>query len=335
MSSDRLRDNFQELLRTFHKWPTSTIEKSVLVQILQEFQQNNPELKNIYYDVSSPIISHHVSNHKNNEYSCIDAYETSLNQFSAPTNFTQTSIPNEILHTKKERSLSSSNNTLVKEGELTVRKSSTVLSPLVKKGGFKTVRGELSYACRDKEKIVHLSVYQKGKSQNMIHTFVLDNTCSFVYGSKKEFEFKHSSGIEYFTTETGTANSWIDALSETVSDQIEEIYENPDALDSTSIPTTLEYLTETPVRVPPRPTQFSSGVLPKNIYVCLYDYHPTTGDSHELSFNRGDLLYIINTDGPNFYIGRQFTFHSQGHFPNPIGLVFKDYIRSAYEKVHS
>lgn len=86
--------------------------------------------------------------------------------------------------------------------------------------------------------------------------------------------------------------------------------------------------------MPPRPTQFSSGVLPENIYVCLYDHHSATGDSHELEFDQGDLLYIINTDGPNFYIGRQFTFHSEGHFPHPIGFVFKDYIRPAYEKVH-
>ena len=109
----------------FHKWPTPTIEKGVLFQILQEFQENNPELKNIYHDASLPFISPHISTHNNNEYSCIDAFDASLNRFSAPNTEKypiQPPIPNEVLHTKKERSLSSSNNILVKEGELTVRK---------------------------------------------------------------------------------------------------------------------------------------------------------------------------------------------------------------------
>jgi hypothetical protein len=56
-------------------------------------------------------------------------------------------------------------------------------------------------------------------------------------------------------------------------------------------------------------------------------------NSHELEFNCGDLLYIIDTDAPNFYVGHRLILPLTNHNNNPKGLVFKDYITPAYEKV--
>jgi hypothetical protein len=95
----------------------------------------------------------------------------------------------------------------------------------------------------------------------------------------------------------------------------------------------LEHIPGTPVRPPPRPSRPTHFISPENIYVCLYDHYPSTDDFHELEFNCGDLLCIINTDGSNFYIGYKLTLPLNSHSPSTIGLVFKDYIRPAYEKV--
>jgi hypothetical protein len=90
---------------------------------------------------------------------------------------------------------------------------------------------------------------------------------------------------------------------------------------------------ETPTRPPPRPLLPTNPISPDNIYVCLYDHYSTSNDAHELAFNRGDLLYIINTDGPNFYVGHRLIFPLNNHCQTPKGLVYKNYITPAYEKV--
>ncbi|UJR35785.1 hypothetical protein I4U23_028533 [Adineta vaga] len=304
--------------------------------MLEEFCHKNPELQNVYDDASFTNATHHVDD---DDYSFDNGSGTVLSSSVAPNtkiNPNNQPITNEILHTKKERSLSSSNNILVKLGDLTVRKGSAILSLLLKKHGYKTnVYGELSYSYHSNEKLVYLTIYQNRKNRKTIHTFILDNTCSFLRENKREFRFEHSSAIEYFTTETGTADSWIEAFSKTVNgDHIEEVYEILDESISTSTSSTSNYDDETsPVRPPPRPTRTPNPILPENIYVCLYDHYSTTSDSRELGFNRGDLLYIINTDGPNFYIARQLTLPIHDHYQNPIGLVYKDYIRPAYEKI--
>jgi len=90
---------------------------------------------------------------------------------------------------------------------------------------------------------------------------------------------------------------------------------------------------ETPIRPPPRPLLPTNSISPENIYVCLYDHYSTSNDSHELEFKCGDLLYIINTNGPNFYVGHRLTLPLNNHCQTSKGLVFKDYIKPAYEKV--
>lgn len=76
-----------------------------------------------------------------------------------------------------------------------------------------------------------------------------------------------------------------------------------------------------------------SSILAENIYVCLYDHRDVANGPYELTFHRGDLLYIVNTDDANFYIGRQLTFPLDGPPSNPAGLVFKEYITPAYERI--
>ncbi|CAF5134810.1 unnamed protein product, partial [Rotaria sp. Silwood1] len=135
-----------------------------------------------------------------------------------------------------------------------------------------------------------------------------------------------------FTTETGTADTWISSLRETLSrENANEIYENPDEITITSVkPSCSEPILDIPKRPPPRPI---NSISPENIYVCLYDHCRTTNDSYELEFNCGDLLYIINKDGPTFYIGHQLKLPLNNYEQSPIGLVYKNYIRPAYEKV--
>ena len=93
----------------------------------------------------------------------------------------------------------------------------------------------------------------------------------------------------------------------------------------------MEYPSETPTRPPPRSILLKSSLLPEKIYVCLYD-HLSKNNSYELEFKCGDLLYIMNQDGKDFYIGRQLKFPLNNHYQSPLGFVYKDYITHAYEK---
>ncbi|CAF4107056.1 unnamed protein product [Rotaria magnacalcarata] len=92
-----------------------------------------------------------------------------------------------------------------------------------------------------------------------------------------------------------------------------------------------EYLPKIPKRLPLRP---ENSVSLDKIYVCLYNHDATTTeDSHELEFQCGDLLYIINTDGPNFYVGFKYEIRPPTDKKPRIGLVFKDYITPVFEKI--
>lgn len=129
----------------------------------------------------------------------------------------------------------------------------------------------------------------------------------------------------------------------------EDEYENPAELLSTSVNllhkalvhillrifqgSSFDSILDTPARPPPRPILPTNSISPENIYVCLYDHRPLTSNSYELEFNCGDLLYIINTDGPNFYVGHRLILPLNTHGHNPKGLVFKDYITPAYERI--
>ncbi|CAF2378390.1 unnamed protein product [Rotaria sp. Silwood2] len=303
MSTNTLNENFQKFLKTIYDWPESTIEKNVLIHMLEKLCHQNSELENIYQEVSIPCIDHQSSNHNTDENSLVESIEISTKQ-PVVQNVLQPLIYincpptiNEDFNVKKLSNPSSNtlpNNTLVKEGDLTVRKGSTILSPLLKKHGSKTiVYCELSYTYCNNEKIVYLVVYENRKSRKPLHKFIIDLNCTFVGESKRDFQYKHDSGIEKKSS-------------------------------------CFEHVTDVPKRPPPR---LINSILPENIYVCLYDNYSTTNDSHELEFKCGDLLYIINKDGPNFYIGRQLKLPLNNYEQTPIGLVYKGYIRSAYEKV--
>lgn len=103
--------------------------------------------------------------------------------------------------------------------------------------------------------------------------------------------------------------------------------ENPSSTETTK--------SSEPIRPPPRPAaRQPKQILPSNIFVCLYDHFSTTKNTNELEFSRGDLLYIVNRDGPEFYVGHKLTSLSQTDCRAPLGLVFKDFIQPAYEKIH-
>jgi hypothetical protein len=78
-----------------------------------------------------------------------------------------------------------------------------------------------------------------------------------------------------------------------------------------------------------------NNLSPQLIYVCLYDHRSSNNAENELEFSRGDLLYIINTDGPNFYVGHRLILPWLPASRPRIGLVFKDYIQAAYERTTS
>ena len=89
---------------------------------------------------------------------------------------------------------------------------------------------------------------------------------------------------------------------------------------------------ETPAIPPPRPPVPTNTISPEQIYVCLYNHRPAS-KSNELGFNCGDLLYIVDTSGPNFYIGHRLSLPLTNSNQTRKGLVFKDFITPAYEKV--
>ncbi|CAF1044615.1 unnamed protein product [Rotaria sordida] len=337
MSTNTLNENFQNFLKTIYDWPESTIEKNILIQMLEKLCHQNPELEHIYQEPSIPQIDHQFLNHDDDDSYVVEQTEVHIKppivqNVIKPLYYVNCqSIINEDSIVKKVTN-PSSNNTLVKEGNLTVRKGSTILSPLLKKNGSKTiVYCELSYTYCNNEKIIYLVFYENRKSRKTLHKFIIDLHCSFIYENKRDFQFKHDSGTEKFTTETGIADTWISSLNNVLPQKnVNEIYENPDELTDTSKPSCFEQILDVPKRPPPRPI---SSILPENIYVCLYDHYSTTNESYELEFNCGDLLYIINRDGPNFYIGHQLKFPLNNHEQTRLGLVYKNYISPAYEKV--
>lgn len=230
---------------------------------------------------------------------------------------------------------------VVKEGELKVRKGSTILHPLIKKNGYKfSVYAELAYELFDNEKLIYLIIYQSRKTRKTIYKFLVDDTCSLICETKRDFIFQHNSVSEKFTTETGVADTWMAALYEIfrqspkVNDnkKDEDIYEDPDEI-ALSLSSSFETVHKIPNRPPPRPNLPTNSISPEKIFVCLYDHHPTDSASHELEFKCGDLLYILNTDGPNFYVGHRLVLPFNEHNQPPKGLVYREYIANAYEKV--
>ncbi|CAF4533237.1 unnamed protein product [Rotaria sp. Silwood1] len=342
MSTNTLNENFHKFLKTIYDWPQSTINKNVLIQMLEKLCHENSDLEHIYQEVLAPQLDQQSSNHNIDENSLVQPTEMHTKQPAVqnvvkPSNFSncQATI-NEDSHVEKVSNPLLNivpSNKLVKEGNLTVRKGSTILSPLLKKHGSKTiVYCELSYEYCHNEKIVYLVVYENRKSRKFLYKFIIDLNCTFVYENKRDFQYKHDSGIEKFTIETGTADTWISSVREALSrENANEIYENPDEITITSVkPSCSEPILDIPKRPPPRPI---NSISPENIYVCLYGHCRTTNDSYELEFNCGDLLYIINKDGPTFYIGHQLKLPLNNYEQSPIGLVYKNYIRPAYEKV--
>ncbi|CAF3581106.1 unnamed protein product [Rotaria socialis] len=132
----------------------------------------------------------------------------------------------------------------------------------------------------------------------------------------------HGSEIEYFTIVDDVANTWITSLDRIFNRQSSDVDENrSESDDDRSIPK----------RLPPRP---ENSVSLDKIYVCLYNHDATTTeDSHELEFQCGDLLYIINTDGPNVYVGFKYEIRPSTDKTPRIGLAFKDYITPVFEKI--
>jgi len=94
-----------------------------------------------------------------------------------------------------------------------------------------------------------------------------------------------------------------------------------------------EVVQSMPARPPPRPILPTNSISPEKIFVCLYDHHPTSSDPRELEFKCGDLLYIVNTDGPNFYVGHRLTLPFNEHNQPSKGLVYREFIANAYEKL--
>lgn len=96
----------------------------------------------------------------------------------------------------------------------------------------------------------------------------------------------------------------------------------------------MDKIVDTPLRPPPRPARRINTISPEQIYVCLYDHSSTDKATNELQFHRGDLLYLINTEGPNFYVGHKLTLPWDPHNRPSLGLVHREYIRPAYEKAY-
>jgi hypothetical protein len=94
----------------------------------------------------------------------------------------------------------------------------------------------------------------------------------------------------------------------------------------------MDKVVDTPLRPAPRPARRINTISPEQIYVCLYDHSSTSKTANELQFNRGDLLYLINTEGPNFYVGHKLTLPWDPQRQPSLGLVYREYIRPAYEK---
>lgn len=93
-----------------YHWPSETIEKSALIKKLEELCRENPEIEHIYENV--PISKR------------TDTMTSSINQSNGTTASEEQTIrrdSNPLVNIK-----------VVKEGELKVRKGSTILSSLIK-----------------------------------------------------------------------------------------------------------------------------------------------------------------------------------------------------------
>ncbi|CAF0722570.1 unnamed protein product [Didymodactylos carnosus] len=159
----------------------------------------------------------------------------------------------------------------------------------------------------NKQKVVTLNIYNMKKLKQLLHTFSLHQ-----------------------------AQQWIFALTGVISepDQGSEYVICTPTMPSTHIPP--------PKLIPIPPQGRTKTVLyeptssdrlvntidfqqPENIYVCQYDNRKKS--EHELEFNVGDLIYIVNTNGKNYNVG-----YKHDDRLRKMGLVYKGYIQPAYRK---
>jgi len=330
----KLIDNVRNFMHTIRQYPTSTIEKSTLIQLIDNLIKENPELDDIY-DVISPFqLTSEISNvHTNGQIlSKIHSDDFSNNKFIEPHH---SMTP--LIVQRQESIISSTHTESIKDGELIIKKASSFLSSVLKKKSTKlNVFGKIIVINNENTKLGRLEIYESKKSQKLLHSFNLDKNCSASRYDKKEFTLQHPSGMETFIVESGSVDSWIKSINETSSWQqqnFEETYMIPDITPRPSAP-----VDDIPVRPPPRLPQSIVRVdsplpLPDNVYVCLYNNYPTMHDSNELEFNCGDLLYIVNSDGLNFYVGYKIMPSMNKHNQDRMGLVFKGYITPAYERI--
>ena len=146
---ERLRHNFQVFRQSksssiealcyyridlaIHDWPTSTIAKHTLLQLFNDFLNENPELQNDYDVASVPDLPDKAYNSRSGNYSQIDPTDSSSTSSSVsnPLAYITFDPPQPIrkdsLDAAREpsvRSNSSVSKLVIKQGDLTVKKSS-------------------------------------------------------------------------------------------------------------------------------------------------------------------------------------------------------------------
>ena len=73
--------------------------------------------------------------------------------------------------------------------------------------------------------------------------------------------------------------------------------------------------------LPPAPNQPAQDTLNFPLFVGKYDYSSRTDD--DLSFKKGDLLYIINTDEGDWWYARSKSTGQEGYIPNNYVAEYK------------
>lgn len=105
-----------------YHWPTPTIEKSVLIEKLEQLCRQNPELEHIYENVPILPISDLIINRNPDNNSPLTTGKTDRSRPISPTNNNNYLTTTNGNHIDTNESNPIQNVILAKEGDLTVRK---------------------------------------------------------------------------------------------------------------------------------------------------------------------------------------------------------------------